>query len=61
MRRRVSCLPSSDIAFRDAAAAALAGIDGKVRPDEIEQIPCEMLIGRYPGLMSTGRTSWAVR
>jgi hypothetical protein len=48
MPRRVSCIPSSDIVFRDAAAAALEAIDGKVSPDEIEEILSEMLIGRYP-------------
>jgi len=48
MRRRVSCIPSSDKAFRDAAAAALDAVDGQVTPDEIERILCAALIDRYP-------------
>jgi len=44
----VSCIPSSDVAFRDAAAAALASIGGRVDSEEIEQQLCALLIDRYP-------------
>lgn len=46
--RRVSCIPSSDIALREAASAALATIDANVDPDEVEQLLHDLLVDRYP-------------
>jgi len=48
MPRRVSCIPSSDAGFRQAATAALASIDNDVGPDRIALILCDLLIDRFP-------------
>jgi hypothetical protein len=48
MSRRVSCIPSTDTGFRDAAKAALATIPPTIGPDQVESMLCELLIDRYP-------------
>jgi hypothetical protein len=48
MSHRVSCIPSADDAFCDAATAALAAIDGEVGRDEIASQLADLLRGSYP-------------
>jgi hypothetical protein len=48
MPRRISCVPSSDKSFGEAAVAALAAIDSGADIDDIESLLCELLIDRYP-------------
>jgi hypothetical protein len=48
MSRRLSCIPFDDADFRDAATAALHGIDGQAGPDEIESVLTDLLRISYP-------------
>jgi len=50
LSRRVSCVPSTDDAFHQAASEALAGIDGSVPKDRIEVRLAESLRIAYPGI-----------
>ena len=50
MSRRVSCLPSTDAAFRDAARDALAGIDRHADPDDIAGLLAALLRLIYPAI-----------
>jgi hypothetical protein len=48
MPRRVSCIPSTDRAFREAAGVALASLDGEADLALIELKLCALLIERFP-------------
>jgi len=48
MSRRVSCIPSTDTAFSDVAATALARIDGKLNPERVGPALAELLRSAYP-------------
>jgi hypothetical protein len=48
MSRRVICLPSVDVAFGEAAAAALHAIDGRVSDYNVAFALAEMLRPSYP-------------
>jgi len=48
MPRRVSCIPSNDAAFGEAARAALVALEGETDARRIELMMCELLIGRFP-------------
>jgi hypothetical protein len=50
MSRRVQCIPSEDANFRDTAVAALHGIDGHAKPDEIESVLADLLRVSYPAV-----------
>lgn len=51
MSRRVSCVPGADDEFCDAANAALAGIDGHAKPDEIAFMLADLLRPTYPAVV----------
>jgi hypothetical protein len=57
--RRVSCVPSTDDAFHQAASDALAGIDGSVPNDRIEFRLAESLSAAYPGIHVRRQTELA--
>jgi len=48
MSRRVICLPSVDVAFGEAAAAALHAIDGQVSDHNVAFALTDMLRPSYP-------------
>jgi hypothetical protein len=48
MSRRVSCIPSADRAFCDAATTALARLDGQLGDDAIEAALRKALLPSYP-------------
>jgi hypothetical protein len=48
MSRRVSCIPSNDVVFREAAAAALAGLDHEIELDDIAVVLTNRLRVDYP-------------
>jgi hypothetical protein len=48
MSRRVSCIPSADDSFCDAATAALGAIEGEVGHDEIASALANLLRDPYP-------------
>ena len=50
MPRRVSCIPSADTAFCEAATGALREIDGDVSDDELEDLLAAALRVNYPGV-----------
>jgi hypothetical protein len=50
MPRRISCHPSDDTAFCDAATEALHRIDGQIGPEDVADVLADMLRARYPGV-----------
>jgi hypothetical protein len=48
MARRVSCIPSGDRAFVDAAGAALAGIAGHTEREAIGPMLADLLRTKFP-------------
>jgi hypothetical protein len=46
--RRVSCIPSADATFCDAARAALGQIDQHLSPDAVGPILADLLRAEYP-------------
>jgi hypothetical protein len=48
--RRVSCIPSEDDEFRNAAVGALHGIDGQAHDDDIATLLAAFLRFAYPAV-----------
>jgi hypothetical protein len=50
MARRVTCVPSKDVDFRDAANVALNHIDAQVREGDIASVLADSLRLAYPAV-----------
>jgi hypothetical protein len=50
MARRVSCIPSSDKAFGEAAKAALVSIDGTLKREDVAPRLEDLLRADYPSV-----------